>query len=329
MRIDSLRETTSRRIEPLILGFVCCALVACYAGHDSESVSVHDEPSTEDLWQRFLATARPGAGNGYVVDGDLYYPSLEALRAAFDEAMEADVEKAHEYKQISTGKIPTFSLSAAKSIKYCVSDSFAAAKSTWVTAMADATKAWEQKVNVRFSYQSGLDSSCNWQQAGVDFAVGRADGINQYCAANKMGWQDTSCPIGGFNTYLGVLSIDTTFDPSVGGQYPNVTPTGALRHELGHILGLRHEHPWRGGNVAGSTCPELPTQSDTTGVQLGTTSYEQASVMHYPFNDPNPPTMEDCGGDPNSDFHITNVDAQDTQRIYGMPPAWLVGASII
>jgi hypothetical protein len=266
----------------------------------------------EAAWRIYLKSARPCAKGGLVVEGDLYFDSEEELRKYFDERMKEDVDKAHAFQQISTGYIPKFEFPANTNIRYCISDSFSPDKDTWVERMEAATKAWEDIANIRFSYLSQYDSSCTSATSGVDFAVMRDDALGGYCGRNKMtNWFSNSCP-------LGTLQIDTDQDPTFNGATPNVTETGVLRHELGHILGLRHEHPWRSVIDPLSSCTEAATYAslDLTGVQLGTLSYDQLSVMHYPFND--------CDGYWLSDFTLTNADIYSTQELYGMHPAWLV-----
>jgi hypothetical protein len=91
----------------------------------------------------------------------------------------------------------------------------------------------------------------------------------------------------------------------------NVTTVGTLRHELGHVLGFRHEHPWaplRGG------CNEDPTDvpTDITGRRL--TPYDQVSVMHY----------LDCGGVAGIDYTLSIQDGIGARKIYGMPASWHV-----
>jgi hypothetical protein len=78
-------------------------------------------------------------------------------------------------------------------------------------------------------------------------------------------------------------------------------PVGVFRHELGHILGFRHEHA-RGG--APSSCPgEDPRKA------FDLTPYDPKSVMHYP-----------CGGAGSYDFRITETDRDGAQKLYG--PSW-------
>jgi hypothetical protein len=123
----------------------------------------------------------------------------------------------------------------------------------------------------------------------------------------------------GLTIAKGVLVIDPLQDMTYGGEVPFVTPVGALRHELGHMLGLRHEHPWRGG-VFDPSCAELPTEpaADTTGAQIGSKAYDRESVMHYPFNSV---ATRLCGGITTSSLNLSATDKADIQLLYGMTPA--------
>src|SRR5678815_2857671 len=95
------------------------------------------------------------------------------------------------------------------------------------------------------------------------------------CAANKMDWNDNGCPVSFVIQFAkGVLLLRYAGNPGTG-----VTWAGVARHELGHILGFRHEHPW----APGAPCSEQQTYTapnvDLTGRRL--TAYDQVSVMHY------------------------------------------------
>ncbi len=73
--------------------------------------------------------------------------------------------------------------------------------------------------------------------------------------------------------------------------------TGVLRHEIGHILGFRHEHIRSG---APAMCP-----GESTDFTQDLTEYDPRSVMHY-F----------CGGAGTIDLNITKTDSIGASRIY-------------
>ena len=77
-------------------------------------------------------------------------------------------------------------------------------------------------------------------------------------------------------------------------------PVGVLRHELGHVLGFRHEHIRA---EASAVCPD----EDIDNI-LPLTTYDPTSVMHY-F----------CGGAGSKDLKFTNKDEEGSLAVYGPP----------
>lgn len=73
---------------------------------------------------------------------------------------------------------------------------------------------------------------------------------------------------------------------------------GVLRHELGHVLGWRHEH----------TRPESgDCFEDSEWVPVGRGNYDAFSVMHYP----------QCNGRGDWSLTITSDDAIGAACVYG------------
>ncbi|APR80035.1 Bacterial leucyl aminopeptidase [Minicystis rosea] len=75
---------------------------------------------------------------------------------------------------------------------------------------------------------------------------------------------------------------------------------GVLRHELGHVLGFRHEH------IRSGAPPYCPRESLDKTIDL--TQYDPSSVMHY-F----------CGQVGSRDLAITPIDIEGAQKVYGPP----------
>ena len=76
---------------------------------------------------------------------------------------------------------------------------------------------------------------------------------------------------------------------------------GVLRHELGHILGFRHEH------IRSGAPPSCPDDEAAWGA-VPITEYDPRSVMHY-F----------CGGKGSHELEITDVDRAGAVAWYGPP----------
>jgi hypothetical protein len=73
------------------------------------------------------------------------------------------------------------------------------------------------------------------------------------------------------------------------------TPSNILGHELGHTLGLRHEH----------TRPEAGTCFEDNSWRA-LTPYDSVSIMHYP----------QCNGG-SDDLSFSSLDAEGIQELYG------------
>jgi hypothetical protein len=75
-----------------------------------------------------------------------------------------------------------------------------------------------------------------------------------------------------------------------------------LRHELGHVLGFRHEHI---RDEAPLGCPEDDIGTKQTS---NLTPFDRYSVMHYL-----------CGGAGSKELNITDFDRRGARSLYGPP----------
>src|SRR5262249_50666403 len=81
-------------------------------------------------------------------------------------------------------------------------------------------------------------------------------------------------------------------------SFGNIKPwtlAGIFRHELGHTIGMRHEH----------TRPEAGTCFEDNNWRA-LTVYDSSSVMHYP----------QCNGTNNGDLNLTTLDKQGVASLY-------------
>jgi hypothetical protein len=154
-----------------------------------------------------------------------------------------------------------------------------------VTCMHDATKAWEDTCGVRFQHMEELDERDGVKPEGAWFAVRELDAGGEFIAA-------------AFFPNDPVDRRRVVIDPSFYSANLRFDKVGVLRHELGHVLGFRHELIRSG---APAVCPKEPLWDARP-----LTDYDPQSVMHY-F----------CDGVGSSSLRITELDRVGAQQVYG------------
>ena len=260
-----MRFSFARHLTPLCLA----GLAACAA----------DGPADPPTWEEFRASATfviDGQEN-YRVDGDEPVRDLAELR----EIYEKQVNRApRSIVHVVDGHDDTWIGLAHFDLTYCVSNSFGSDKTTVVNNMADAVADWEAVARVNFRYVSAEDGSCDASNNDVVFDVrpwteNGADAFKpSYPRDQRTLW----------------VNPDASFASA-----PDVKLVGILRHELGHTLGLRHEH------IRVDNCKD----EELDYREL--TSYDQKSVMHYPW----------CSGDADSKLELTAKDIAGIRSLYG------------
>jgi len=156
-----------------------------------------------------------------------------------------------------------------------------------VENMGKATQAWEAACGVSFLHRPELDDSAGTRPDGVLFTVREIDAAGKFIAA-------------AFFPTDPAYRRRVLIDPSYYAPGLGFDRVGVLRHELGHVLGFRHEQ------IRSEAPPGCPGE-DTYGT-ITLSDYDPRSVMHY-F----------CGGVGDPDLKITPTDQSSAQKVYGPP----------
>jgi len=154
--------------------------------------------------------------------------------------------------------------------------------------MKDASQAWESAADIDFIHVAELAAECERGNEAVVFDVRPVNTGGRFLASSFR----PATPRESRS-----ITIDSSaFELSEDGK---LTLTGILRHEIGDILGFRHEHT----RPDAGSCFE-----DNNWRAVG--PYNPASVMHYP----------QCGGTGDWSLTLQESDKNGAACIYGPAP---------
>lgn len=238
----------------------------------------------------------PFEGGVYIVNGDTPVPTETELAEFFlieirhawpmekfgvDMGIQSTIDAPR-------GVVARWSDSLRRNLTYCISTSFGARHAEVQHALATASKDWMDAADVRLEYRPEFDAACNGSTADVTFDVRPVDVNGKYLAR-------------AFFPRFARNVRNLLIDDSALTLPPDQTLqlTGVLRHEVGHILGFRHEH----------TRPEAGKCFEDHDWQA-LTDFDRLSVMHYP----------ECNGRRDWSFQLTELDRLGARCAYGAPP---------
>lgn len=249
-----------------------------------EGAETHTSKS-KPSWEEFLADTYKDSDGQYIVDGDLPIADIEELRE-FYEATPGDDDKTHINDLVANkndeGRAKLWKKSNVGNLTYCVSDKFGDDKGEIARAVEKGAANWEEaSPAIDFRYMPEEDDDCNTSNDNVLFSIEPTTTDKYLARAFLPGASKSRRNI---LVSKDVLSTD-------------YSPEGVMGHELGHVLGFRHEH----NRPEAGTCHE-----DDNWVPL--TPYDSTSIMHYP----------QCNGTA-EDMEFSELDREGVQKAYGAP----------
>jgi hypothetical protein len=252
-----------------------------YSFSDSSNISNKGFHDFESYKMRF-DTLNIDNTTMYIVEGDLLL-DLDELKVQFKRVNKSDQSRK---LVIITNNGEPMRIENPKNIRYSIiKQSFSEEEYTTICKyFEDAASDWKRVCNVNFVHVTELDSRLRPidNPAELTFVVrkiGSSGGLlaSAFFPYDSKDERKVLITSGFFRT---------SFDK-----------TGVLRHEIGHILGFRHEHIRSG---APAECP-----NESTDFTQDLTLYDPQSVMHY-F----------CGGAGTIDLKITRTDSIGASKIY-------------
>lgn len=237
----------------------------------------------------------------YLVNGDVGIDSLKKLEEFWRQSILVAPSKAEagteEFAIAQNGGLDLIWDTVTRmALTYCVSSEFGARRPAVIEDMEAASGAWEAVAAVDFRYVESEDGQCNSQNNLITFDVRP---VNENGAFLAMAFFPNEP-----RTSRSVLIDESSFHLDPAGA---LTLRGILRHELGHVLGARHEH----------TRPEAGKCFEDANWR-GVTSYDAFSVMHYP----------QCKGLGDWTLQLTNSDKSGVACIYGPASGFQIDPSI-
>ncbi|MDO5619638.1 M57 family metalloprotease [Kocuria sp.] len=275
-----------RTLNKIGVAIAAAALTLTASPAASAQQTGSNESEQKPSWQQFKSDTFRDSDGQYIVDGDIpvadtgslftFYESLPAGPVAPETGGTGDlIANTDVY-----GNATLWPATQARNLTYCVSNTFGARKASVVNAMQSGGTMWENATSgVDFRYVPSQDGNCTTSNNNVVFSVEPTSSTGYIARAFF-----PNSPKSARN----VLVTNQFY--SSGWQQEAI-----MAHELGHVLGFRHEH----------TRPEAGTCfEDNNWTPL--TPYDSVSIMHYP----------QCNGG-SANLSFSAYDRSGVQRAYG------------
>ncbi len=269
----------SSRTSKISVGVAC--LVAAVAGAGTSAMAAESDTSSVPTYQEFKASTYQDVDGAYVVNGDEPIANAGELKKFYEKLVNPETRSDGLIVNTVGGADDRWSATQVANLTYCVSTKFGTRQADVVNAMAAGAGLWEAASSkVNFIYVPAQDKNCTTRNNNVVFSVEPVS-TTQYTAR-------------AFFPSYAKRQRNVLIDSSIwsGGA---IEPGDILGHELGHVLGFRHEH----------TRPESGTCFEDNNWRP-LTPYDSASIMHYP----------QCNGS-SSDLEFQASDAAGVRALYG------------
>jgi hypothetical protein len=234
-------------------------------------------------YEEFKASTFRDVDRQFIVNGDEPAASDGALRQFYKRMMgpKKSAEDGLIVNRVG-GQDDKWSASQALNLTYCVSTKFGSNYAAVANATAAGAGLWEgASSRVEFTHVPSADTNCTTRNNAVLFSV-EPTSTQQYIARAFF----PSSSDRNSNILVNAVSLQNS---------GNWEPGDIMGHELGHVLGFRHEH----------TRPEAGTCFEDNNWRP-LTPYDSVSIMHYP----------QCNGG-SSDLEFSSGDATGVRALYG------------